>query len=213
VAWTSLNKELLWPYTSSNGTCTSTIYGALSGLAVKLSSGATAVYPSSDETAFKTASHCLNMHMIYHYRLFALVSSFYYIADTPPAPPPAAPLTIGLPPTNPWSSGSCMKTCCYSSFNPPLLLQAMTASPIAFIIAGDTPCPPSPAAPHHLPPTNPPLQAVTASPAAFYYMADSAFMSYKGGVYTSTACTTAVNHASKGQLRAAYARRVSAGLC
>jgi hypothetical protein len=56
VAWTSLNKELLWPYTSSNGTCTSTIYGALSGLAVKLSSGAAAVYPSLDETAFKTVS-------------------------------------------------------------------------------------------------------------------------------------------------------------
>jgi hypothetical protein len=41
----------------TNGTCTSTIYGATSGQAVKLSSGSTRVSPTSDETALKNVSN------------------------------------------------------------------------------------------------------------------------------------------------------------
>jgi hypothetical protein len=58
VAWASLNKESLWPYNMTNGTCNSTIYGSTSGQAVKLRSGATRVSPGSDETALKTVRSC-----------------------------------------------------------------------------------------------------------------------------------------------------------
>jgi hypothetical protein len=59
ISWASQNKESSWPYSMTNGTCTSTIYGATSGQAVKLSSGATRVSPTSDETALKTVGNVI----------------------------------------------------------------------------------------------------------------------------------------------------------